>query len=182
MATQKTLEYVASVAEKLQEVLPSAEFTGPHAQGLQRDLTKLVATCLKRSKAPLANPDLKPDIVILDEPEEKPRRKRVARPVPAGTFQRGGSRHRTITYDGEAYEADTIAHGICLILADVAKPDKHGVVKGIDAEGIAAAIQLAYPENNYGPERVYQDAKKWARGVFACQRQLADTEEAASDF
>lgn len=183
MATQKTLEYVASLATKLQQVLPAANFGGPHVQGLQQDLTKLIKICVKRSKAPIANPELTPDIVVIDEPAVKPRRTREWRPTPPGTFVRGGSRQRTVAYDGTDFEAESIAHAICLILTAKAKPKADGKPQGkLDAEGIAAAIQAAYPENNYGPERVYIDYKKWVDGKFACQRHLAEDDEEAVDL
>ena len=40
---------------------------GPHVQGLLKDLGDLTLVCQKKSKAPLANPELTPEVIVVEE-------------------------------------------------------------------------------------------------------------------
>ena len=187
MATQKTLLYMAKLASKLAEVLPHTGLKGPNIERFGKDLLQVTEVCRKRAGGKLKNPELGgSELIILDEEvatPAQPVRKRAFRPTPAGTFQRGDDRTRTLVYSGKEYVAESIAHGFCLIVANAVTINGKGEVVGsFDAEGIAASIQGGYPENNYEPYRAYVDLKKYLLGKFACQREIAETSDEAVDL
>jgi hypothetical protein len=177
---------MAKLASKLAEVLPHTGLKGPNIDRFAKDLVTVTEVCRKQAGGKLKNPELGgSELIILDDEPATPAqpvRKRAFRPTPPGTFQRGADRTRTLVYNGKQYVAESIAHGFCLIVSDAVSIVKGEVVGSFDAEGIAASIQGGYPENNYEPYRAYVDLKKYLLGVFACQREIAETGDDAVDL
>lgn len=178
MSTMSTADWRggAKVLRKLRKKLELAGFKGETLEHLQRLLTDVSEDCDKKAASSILEAG-QGDVILLDDDEpsngNRSKAKRAPRPIPAGTF---GFRPRVVKYGGKQYKAATIAHGFCLIARDIIKTGGK-----VDAEGVAAAIQEAYHENNYEPYRVYVDLKKFQKRKFACQGDWERYEEAAEE-
>lgn len=148
--TVNARELVSLKALELANALKAANLTGPRAQ-------ELVALCLSASKMGKPQPETQPE-------KPKPKRTRPSRPVPAGTWN--PNRARVVLLDGQEIPAPTIAKAITYIfdaqLFDPCTDER--------AATIAAAIQAAFPENNYKPYRVWADQKKFNLGTLPGQQ------------
>lgn len=131
---------------EFQEALNASHLAGPKTDEIKTFLARL-----KDRLAPL----------VTGQPptEDKPRKARAPRPAPAGMFTK---RQSMIHYMGKTFPCDSIAKGVCKVFE---------AFSTIDDKALAAAVQAAYPANNYAEYRVAVDRKKWQAKAFAFQQQ-----------
>ncbi len=174
----RTASQLGKAGDEIAELLEALEgnshkINGGTFEQVKHILGKAMAAYNNASKA--KSEDADGDVVIIegDEPPVKTKSKRPRRIIPAGTFV---FRPRQAKYKGKTYAGATIAHMFCKIAQDIVDGDGE-----VDEKGIAEAIQVAYPENNYRPHRVEIDLDKFQHGKFRCQRVPAEYDAAVED-
>lgn len=165
-------------ADEIDELLDKLETTdhkigGDTFEQVKNSLRKAAKAFRLGAKAAIHGSD--EDVVVIEgnEPSNGGESKRAPREIPAGTFT---FRPRQATYKGKTYRGATIAHLFCKIAEPIVANGSE-----VDEKEIAAAIQAAYPENNYRPHRVEIDLDKFQHRKFRCQRKPGQYDEAVEE-